>query len=77
MPVIGDRVSVSSKHFGDEYEKHFIGDKIFGTVKFKLSGKARIQWDIDKEYSDVLFDKLTIEANDCPEQSGNSFFNTY
>ena len=72
IPQIGDRVSVAISHFGKIYEDHLKKNsiqKIIGTVRFKMSGKARVLWDLDKQSSDVCFDEIVIEDKDTPEQT--------
>ena len=71
VPLIGARVSVNRNHFGEKYASNFPIEtipKFIGTVKHKLSGRARVEWDIDKEVSEVDFGELTIEDPDCPIQ---------
>ena len=71
-PLVGDRVSVPTSHFGAEFaaivrEKYQV-EKILGTVKFKLSGKARIEWDSDGKTSEVAFEELLIEDKELAKQ---------
>ena len=79
-PLIGDRVSVPSTQFRGEFEvivrEKYQVEKILGTVKFKLSGKARIEWDSDGKSSEVAFEELLIEDKETPRQTFSRYYAT-
>ena len=75
-PSLSGRVSVPRTYFDGENKEYSSLlpasiTRIYGTVLFLYSTKARVQWDLDDQCNDVPFEDLTSEPSTTPYQEVN------